>query len=155
MPDVNFVITIPNGTDNPTVETFPSFKHFLMQGGAARWNIKNENGSNFQPLSNNQLRNQVLNVRIENKSSRPVEGNVDKSITQETINNGTAINTLLEKRFGKNSPAIKRLQQAGLIPSHITYTSETLDKGGHPANIWTVLSKKKIYVNDEFIKIME
>lgn len=153
--DGNFVITIPNGTDNPTVETFPSFKHFLMQGGAARWNTKNENGSNFQPRSNNQLRNQVLNVSIENKSSRPVEGNIDKSITPETINNGTAIDTLLERRFGKNSPAVKRLQQAGLIPSQITYTTETLDKGGHPANIWTVLSKKKIYVNDEFIRMME
>ena len=153
--DGNFVITIPNGTNNPTVETFSSFKHFLMQGGAARWNTKNENGSNFQPRSNNQLRNQVLNVSIENKSSRPVEENVDKSITSETINNGTAIDTLLEKRFGKESPAVKRLQQAGLIPSQITYTTETLDKGGHPANIWTVLSKKKIYVNDEFIRMIE
>ena len=153
--DGNFVITIPNGTDNPTVETFPSFKHFLMQGGAARWNTKNENGSNFQPRSNNQLRNQVLNVSIENKSSRPVEGNVDTSITPETINNGQAIDTLLENKFGKNSPAVKRLQDAGLIPSQITYTTETLDKGGHPANIWTVLSKKKIYVNDEFIRMME
>ena len=151
----DFVITIPNGTDTPLVETFPSFKHFLMQGGAARWNTKNENGSNFQPRSNNQLRNQVLNVSIENKSSRPVEGNVDKSITPETINNGQAIDTLLEKRFGKDSPAVKRLQKAGLIPSQITYTTETLDKGGHPVNIWTVLSKKKIYVNDEFIRMME
>ena len=28
-------------------------------------------------------------------------------------------------------------------------------KGDHPSNIWTILSKKKIYVNDEFIKMMQ
>ena len=153
--DGNFVITIPNGTDNPLVESFPSFKHFLMQGGAARWNTKNVNGSNFTPRSNNQLRNQILNVSIETNSSSPVEGNVDTYITPETINNGEAIDTILEKRFGKDSSAIKRLKEAGLIPSEITYTKETLMKGDHPSNIWTILSKKKIYVNDEFIKMMQ
>ena len=149
-----FVITIPNGTDNPTVERFPSFKHFVMQGGAARWNTKNENGSNFTPRSNNQLRNQVLNVSIESQTSRPVEEIGNNQITPELINSGKAIDTLLEKHFGKDAPAIKRLQKAGLIPSSITYTSETLMKGNHPSNIWTSISQKKIYVNDEFIKMM-
>jgi len=152
--DGNFVITIPNGTDNPTVESFPSFKDFLMQGGAARWNTKNVGGTNFQPRSNNQLRNQILNVSIESATSLPVEGNGDNQITPESVSNNTAIDTLLEKKFGKNSFAVKRLQKAGLIPSSITYTTSTLDKGGHPSNIWTSISKKTIYVNDEFIKMM-
>lgn len=152
--DGNFVITIPNGTDNPTVESFPSFKHFLMQGGAARWNTKNVGGTNFQPRSNNQLRNQILNVSIESTTSLPVEGNGDNQITSESVSNNTAIDTLLEKKFGKDSPAVRRLQKAGLIPSSITYTTSTLDKGGHPSNIWTSISKKTIYVNDEFIKMM-
>lgn len=152
--DSNFVITIPNGTDNPIVESFPSFKHFLMQGGAARWNTKNIGGTNFQPRSNNQLRNQILNVSIESATSLPVEENVDNQITTKSISNNTAIDTLLEKKFGKNSSAVKRLQKAGLIPSSITYTTSTLDKGGHPSNIWTSISKKTIYVNDEFIKTM-
>ena len=152
--DGNFVITIPNGTDNPTVESFPSFKHFLMQGGAARWNTKNNGGTNFQPRSNNQLRNQILNVSIESATRLPVEGNEDNQITPEFVSNNTAIDTLLEKKFGKDSSAIKRLQKAGLIPSSVTYTTSTLDKGGHPSNIWTSLGKKTIYVNDEFIKMM-
>lgn len=152
--DGNFVITIPNGTNTPLVETFPSFKRFLMQGGGARWNTKVENGSNFTPRSANQLRNQVLNVNIESASSRPVEEIVEGQITPDSINNGTAINTLLEQKFGKDSLAVKRLQQAGLIPSEIIYTTETLMKGDHPSNIWSSTSKKKIYVNDEFIKLM-
>lgn len=152
--DGNFVITIPNGTDNPTIESFTSFKHFLMQGGAARWNTKNIGGTNFQPRSNNQLRNQILNVSIESATSLPVEGNVDNQITPESVSNNTAIDTLLEKKFGKDSSAVKKLQKAGLIPSSITYTTSTLDKGGHPSNIWTSLGKKTIYVNDEFIKMM-
>ena len=152
--DGNFVISIPNGTDTPVVETFPSFKHFLMQGCGARWNTKVKNGSNFTPRSNNQLRNQVLNVSIEDNSSRPVEETVEESITPETVNDGTAIDTLIEQKFGKNSSAVKRLKDAGLIPSSLTYTKETLMKGDHPSNIWTSISTKKIYVNDEFIKIM-
>ena len=152
--DGNFVIAIPNGTDNPLVETFPSFKHFIMSGGGARWNIKVENGSNFKPKSSNQLRNQILNVRIDTASSRPVEENVEGSITSDTINNGTAIDTLLEKKFGKDSSAVKRLKRLGLIPSEITYTKDTLMKGDHPSNIWSSTSKKKIYVNDEFVKMM-
>ena len=151
----NFVITIPNGTSTPLIETFPSFKHFLMQGGGARWNIKVENGSNFRPRSTtNQLRNQVLNVSIESAPSLPVEEIRDSQITIDTINNGTAIDTIIEKYFGKNSKAVKRLKDAGLIPSEITYTTETLMKGDHPSNIWSSISKKKIYVNDEFIKMM-
>ena len=150
----DFIITIPNGTDNPTVESFPSFKHFLMQGGAARWNTKNTGGTNFQPRSNNQLRNQILNVSIESATSLPVEGNGDNQITPESVSNNTAIDILLEKKFGKDSPAVKRLQKAGLIPSSVTYTTSTLDKGGHPSNIWTSIGKKTIYVNDEFIKMM-
>lgn len=152
--DGNFVITIPNGTDTPLVETFPSFKRFVMQGGGARWNTKVENGSNFRPRSTNQLRNQVLNVRIEANSSRPVEESVEGSITPESINNRTAIDSLLEKRFGKDSPDIKRLKSMGLIPSEIIYTKDTLMKGDHPSNIWTSTSKKKIYVNDEFVQLM-
>lgn len=153
--DGNFVITIPNSEGASLVETFPSFKHFLMQGGGAKWNIKVENESNFRPRSEtNQLRNQVLNVSIEPASSRPVEENVDSPISVDSINNGTAINTLLEQKFGKDSPAVKRLQQAGLIPSEITYTTETLMKGDHPSHIWSSTSKKKIYVDDEFIKTM-
>lgn len=151
----DFIITIPNGTDTPLVESFPSFKHFLMEGGGARWNTKNQNGSNFEPRSKtNQLRNQILNVSIESATSLPVEGNVDNQITTESIINNTAIDTLLKKKFGKNSPAVKRLKKAGLIPSSVTYTTSTLDKGGHPSNIWTSLGKKTIYVNDEFIKMM-
>lgn len=153
--DGNFIITIPNGTNTPLVETFPSFKHFVMQGGGARWNTKVENGSNFRPRSEtNQLRNQVLNVRIEANSSRTVEESVEGSITPESINNGTAIDALLEKRFGKDSPSVRRLKSMGLIPSEITYTTDTLMKGDHKSNIWTSTSKKKIYVNDEFIQLM-
>lgn len=152
--DGNFIITIPNGTDNPTVESFPSFKHFLMQGGAARWNTKNIGGTNFQPRSNNQLRNQILNVSIESATSLPVERYGDNQITPESVSNNTAIDTLLEKKFGKDFPAVKRLQKAGLIPNSVTYTTSTLDKGGHPSNIWTSLGKKTIYVNDEFINMM-
>lgn len=151
----NFVITIPNGTDNPLVETFPSFKHFIMQNGGARWNTKVENGSNFRPRSEtNQLWNQVLNVSIESASSRPVEENVNGQITPDTIRNGNAIDALLEKKFGKDSPVVKRLQSLGLIPSEIFYTTETLMKGDHPSNIWTSTSRKKIYVNDKFIETM-
>ena len=153
--DGNFVVTIPNGTNTPLVETFPSFKHFLMQGGAARWNTKNVNGSNFTPRSNNQLRNQVLNVSIESNTSRSVEGNVDSSITPDTINNGQAIDTLLEKVFGTNAPQIKRLQEAGLIPTEITYTSTVDTKGGKPVTAEYSIGKKKIYVNDKWIELAQ
>lgn len=152
--DNNFVITIPNSNGEPLVEKFPSFKAFMMQGGGAKWNIKIKNESNFMPRSKNQLRNQVLNISIEDNFSRPVEETVEESITPETVNNGTAIDTLIEQKFGKNSPAVKRLKDAGLIPSSLTYTKETLMKGNHPSNIWTSISTKKIYVNDEFIKTM-
>lgn len=166
--DGNFVITIPNGTDNLLVETFPSFKHFMMQGGGARWNTKVENGSNFRPRSTNQLRNQVFNVSIESNFSRPVEEIVEKPITSETVNNGTGINTLIENyvdyQLNRNPDnkkskeelikSVENLKTLGLIPSNITYTKETLMKGDHPSNIWTSVSTKKIYVNDKFIKIM-
>lgn len=151
--DGNFVITIPNGTDNPLVEKFPSFKHFMMQGGGARWNTKVENGSNFTPRSNNQLRNQVLNVSIESNSSRPVEETVDESITPEQINSGEAIDNLINRVFGENSDAIKRLQDAGLIPKSIKYTSTISMKGGNPVTAEYVPSKKQIYVNDRWIEL--
>ena len=151
--DGNFVITIPNGTDNPLVEKFPSFKHFMMQGGGARWNTKVENGSNFTPRSNNQLRNQVLNISIESNSSRPVEESVDESITPEQINSGEAIDNLINRVFGENADSIKRLQDAGLIPKSIKYTSTISMKGGNPVTAEYVPSKRQIYVNDRWIEL--
>lgn len=151
--DGNFVITIPNGTNTPLVETFPSFKHFMMQGGGARWNTKNENGSNFQPRSNNQLRNQVLNVSIESATSRPIEEIDTETVTPDQINSGEAIDNLITKVFGENSAAVKRLQDAGLIPSSIKYTSTISTKNGNPVTAEYVPSKKQIYVNDRWIEL--
>lgn len=148
------MIAIPNSKGEPLIETFPSFKHFMFQGGAARWNTKNVDGSNYQAKSEAQVRNRILNVSIEQQSSRPVEEMPHSTITTESVNDGTAIDTLIEQHFGKDSSAVKRLQELGLIPSKIIYTKETLMKGDHPSHIWTSISRKEIYVDDEFIKMM-